>query len=79
MSDIIKRDDYSELAVALSDLAEQKQLSIKVSNMSYDKIDTVNVQVLQTAIHVLEDSFSENCCQAECCQTCQELKCQTTK
>ncbi len=67
----IKKTHLSELAAAVQVMAENKKLDVDFSGMSYEKINSVNVKLLQMAIHTLEGSFSGNCCQADCCQTCQ--------
>ena len=40
-------------------------------------IITANLKNLQDAIHALQNSYSGNCCQANCCQTCQTYACQS--
>lgn len=39
--------------------------------MDYSKIRKLNIKKLQDAVNYLESRFSNNCCQANCCQTCQ--------
>ncbi len=69
---LVKKVHLSELALAVQAMAESTKLpDIDFSGMNYEKINSINVKLLQTAIHTLEDSFSGNCCQADCCQTCQ--------
>lgn len=68
----IRKTHISELASAIEALAAEKKLAdIAFDGLIYEKITSVNVKLLQSAIHTLEDSFSNNCCQADCCQTCQ--------
>nr|DAF86043.1 MAG TPA: hypothetical protein [Siphoviridae sp. ctr0c13] len=70
-----------ELAAALQAMAKNKKVAVQALDLTYGKITSVNVKLLQTAIHQLETSFSNNCCQADCCQTCQDCQacqgCQT--
>ena len=68
----IKKVHITELKTALSALATQAKKTVDFSGLSvYGKVNSVNVKLLQAAVHTLESAFSGNCCQADCCQTCQ--------
>lgn len=77
----IQKVDVSELASALSTLATAKKVPIDLSALKYDRVLSLDIGTLQKAVHTLEAAFSGNCCQANCCQTCQGCescqKCQT--
>lgn len=67
----IKKVHVSELADAVNTMATNKKVSITSFTPKYDKVYASNIKALQTAINELETKFSNNCCQANCCQTCQ--------
>ena len=80
----IKKEHLTELSTAITALATHASIAVDVSKMTYEKVNSVNVKLLQSAIHTLEKGFSENCCEANCCQSCQACqgcqacqKCQT--
>ena len=67
----IKKEHLTEIASAITALATHASIAVDVSKMTYEKVNSVNVKLLQSAIHTLEKGFSENCCEVNCCQTCQ--------
>lgn len=70
--------DTTNMINTVKNLSTTKKVSINALNSIPSKIEVVNVQQLQAAIHKLESSFNYNCCQENCCQTCQsECTCQT--
>lgn len=75
--DKVKKDHVSELATELDEIASDANLSIGLLQTTYTTIKALNMKMLQTAVNMLEESFSGNCCQADCCQTCQSTTCQT--
>lgn len=66
----IKKAHLTELSNALDSLSKEKKVPVTLG-MTYEKVSQVNMKTIQTAIHTLENSFSKNCCQSNCCQTCQ--------
>lgn len=75
-----KKVHVTELVDAVTTLGTTSKLSSKLTltGFSYDKVNSVNLKLLQNAVHTLQTNFSNNCCQSECdtqsCQSCQ--KCQ---
>lgn len=60
----IKKEHLTELSTAITALATHASIAVDVSKMTYEKVNSVNVKLLQSAIHTLEKGFSENCCEA---------------
>ena len=76
----VKKVHVTELATALTTLATNanKASVVNLSGLTYTKVVAANIMLLRTAVNNLETSFSGNCCQVNCCQTCQTTYCQST-
>ena len=64
---------YNELKTNLESLASTTSNSSNITFSGYHTTSPtkVNLKLLQNACNVLQSKFSGNCCQSECCQTCQ--------
>ena len=70
--------DTTNMIDTVKNLSIVKKVSIGSLNSLPSKIEVVNIQQLQAAIHKLESAFNYNCCQENCCQTCQtQCTCQS--
>lgn len=77
-NEIVCKKDLTDIQSGLETLATKTKISIDLFSMNYDKVKKINVAALETAVNKLEEAFSGNCCQANCCQTCQGCQsCQT--
>ena len=77
-NEIVWKKDLTDIQSGLETLATKTKISIDLSSMNYDKVKKINVVALEIAVNKLEEAFSGNCCQANCCQTCQGCQsCQT--
>lgn len=70
-NDIVLKKDLTDIQSGLETLVTKTKITIDLSSMNYDKVKRINVTALETAVNKLEEGFSGNCCQANCCQTCQ--------
>ncbi|RJU39221.1 hypothetical protein DW817_01415 [Acidaminococcus sp. AM33-14BH] len=80
-NEIVMEKDVADIQTGLEELSKKSKVEVELSSCDFTKIHKINVATLTLAIHHLEESFSNNCCQANCCQTCQTCqgcqKCQT--
>lgn len=69
----IKEVHIKELNNAINTIAAnaKKSGAIDATGISYANVNSINIKLLQNAINSLEENFSGNCCEANCCQTCQ--------
>lgn len=67
----VKKAHLTELTRAIQNLATSKKVTVDLSTLKYGTVLSSDIGAIQKAIHSLEAAFSENCCQANCCQTCQ--------
>ena len=68
-NEIVWKKDLTDIQSGLETLATKTKISVDLSSMNYDKVKKINVVALETAVNKLEEAFSGNCCQANCCQT----------
>ena len=66
-NEIVWKKDLTDIQSGLETLATKTKISIDLSSMNYDKVKKINVAALETAVNKLEEAFSGNCCQANCC------------
>ena len=75
----IKKTHLTEMETAIKSLISSKKISnVSIGTLNYNKPTSDSYRKIQNAIHSLESSFSNNCCQAcqsytscQSCQTCQ--------
>lgn len=67
----------TELKDNLNQIAKDKKVTVDIS-LDTTRPTAANITNLQLAINTLEGAFSNNCCQANCCQTCQNTGCQSS-
>lgn len=87
MAGNIKASEYNAIVARINHLStiEKKGSVGTLSNVKAGVIEqATEIVLLQNAIHKLESSFSNNCCQSvnnDCCQSCQSCQgcqgCQT--
>lgn len=75
----VKLVHVKEMIDAVNTLITNAKLTSTISTITVQSgaIKSANILSLQNAINKLETSFSNNCCQANHCQTCQSDKCQS--
>jgi len=75
---LVKGEHIKEIVTDVDSLITKSKLTtLSTGIMDYTKISKENIKNIQDAIHNLESSFSNNCCESNHCQTCQSSKCQS--
>jgi len=65
----VKLVHAKELKEQMETLATNASVSVSFTGWGTSKPTKVNMELLQNACNKLEDEFSYNCCQNDCCQT----------
>ena len=78
----LKKVHISELVDNLKAIRDNKKVKltsqVSIDGINYNKVNSKNLKILQNALNALETKFSNNCCQANCCQTYSQCN-KTTK
>lgn len=78
----IKASDYNMFVDKVNKLSTNSKITINqlTNKEKHDKIASDTINLLKNSINILEESFSNNCCQSQnvnCCQSCQSSGCQS--
>lgn len=69
----LKKVHISELVDNLKAIRDNGRVKltsqVSIDGINYTKVNSKNLKILQNALNALETKFSNNCCQANCCQT----------
>lgn len=84
MKNLIQETEWKQIINSLISLSNAKGIPINGKPNIYKekKIEAIDINSIIDDINTLRASFSSNCCQANCCQTCetcQSLSCQSQK